>query len=156
MHRYFDPLVDSMHMESRRVVGMLRQLNQTVDEAVAASLRFQINQTMEAYQFLADQTEEQVALVCLPSIQFVKFMIQEHCSFSGRFYMRSRISIRGCVCRSVRRLVRRSVCGWSVGRSIGRSVRPSVRRSVGRSVRHTRVEFLRNGPNLNKIAPGIR
>ena len=39
--------------------------------------------------------------------------------------MRSRISIRGCV-------------------------RPSVRPSVG----HTRVEFLRNGTNLNKIASG--
>ena len=36
------------------------------------------------------------------------------------------------------------------------SVRPSVRPSVGRSVRHTRVEYLRNGPNLNKIASGIR
>ena len=44
--------------------------------------------------------------------------------------MRSRISIRGFVC-------------------------PSVRPSVRRSVRHTRVEFLRNGPNLNKIASGI-
>ena len=32
------------------------------------------------------------------------------------------------------------------------SVRPSVRPSVG----HTRVEYLRNGPNLNKIASGIR
>ena len=31
-------------------------------------------------------------------------------------------------------------------------VRPSVRPSVG----HTRVEFLRNGPNLNKIASGMR
>jgi len=28
--------------------------------------------------------------------------------------------------------------------------------SVGRSVRHTRVEFPRNGPNSNKIASGIR
>ena len=36
------------------------------------------------------------------------------------------------------------------------SVRPSVRWSVGRSVRHTRVEFPRNGPNSNKIASGIR
>ena len=45
--------------------------------------------------------------------------------------MRSRISIRGCV-------------------------RPSVRQSVRRSVGHTRVEYLRNGPNLNKIASGIR
>ena len=27
---------------------------------------------------------------------------------------------------------------------------------VGPSVRHTRVEFLRNGPKLNKIASGIR
>ena len=32
---------------------------------------------------------------------------------------------------------------------------PSVRRSVRRSVRHTRVEFPRNGPNSNKIASGI-
>ena len=44
--------------------------------------------------------------------------------------------------------------------SVGPSVRPSVRRSVGpsvgRSVRHTRVEFSRNGPNSNKIASGIR
>ena len=49
--------------------------------------------------------------------------------------MRSRISIRGCVRPSVRR---------------------SVGRSVGPSVRHTRVAFLRNRPNLNKIASGIR
>ena len=45
--------------------------------------------------------------------------------------MRSRISIRGCV-------------------------HPSVRPSVRRSVRHTQVEYPRNGPNLNKIASGIR
>ena len=36
------------------------------------------------------------------------------------------------------------------------SVRPSVRPSVCRSVRHTRVEFPRNGPNSNKIDPGMR
>ena len=48
--------------------------------------------------------------------------------------MRSWISIRGCVHPSARR-----------------SVGPSVRQSV----RHTRVEFLRNRPNLNKIASGI-
>ena len=36
------------------------------------------------------------------------------------------------------------------------SVRPSVVPSVGPSVRHTRVELLRNGPKLNKIAPRIR
>ena len=47
------------------------------------------------------------------------------------YKMRSRISIRGYVCRSVG---------------------PSVRWSVGRSVRHTQVEFLRNGLNSNKIA----
>ena len=36
------------------------------------------------------------------------------------------------------------------------SVRPLVPPSVGPSVRHTRVEFRRNGPNSNKIASGIR
>ena len=40
--------------------------------------------------------------------------------------------------------------------SVGPSVHPSVGLSVRRSVGHTRVEFLRNGPNLNKIASGIR
>ena len=45
--------------------------------------------------------------------------------------MRSRIYIKGCV-------------------------RPSVGPSVGPSVRHTRVEFLRNGPNSNKIASRVR
>ena len=35
------------------------------------------------------------------------------------------------------------------------SVRPSVRPSVGPSVGHTRVEFLRNGPNLNKIVSSM-
>ena len=35
------------------------------------------------------------------------------------------------------------------------SARQMVGWSVGPSVRHTRVEFLRNGPNLNKIAPEI-
>ena len=40
--------------------------------------------------------------------------------------------------------------------SVRRSVRPSVRPSVRWSVGHTRVEFLRNGPNSNKIASGIR
>ena len=49
--------------------------------------------------------------------------------------MRSPISIRGCV---------------------RRSVGPSVGRSVGRSVRHARVEIMGNGSNLNKIALGIR
>ena len=44
------------------------------------------------------------------------------------FSMRSRISKRGCV-------------------------RPSVRPSLRPSLRHTRVEFLRNRLNLNKIAP---
>ena len=53
--------------------------------------------------------------------------------------MRSHISIRGCL--------RPNIC-WSVCRSVRRSVRPSVG--------HTRVEFLRNGPNSNKIASGIR
>ena len=57
--------------------------------------------------------------------------------------MRSRISIRGCVRPSVRPSVRRSV-------------RRSVGPSVGWSVRHTRVEFPRNGPNSNKIASGKR
>ena len=42
-----------------------------------------------------------------------------------------------------------------VCRSVDRSVGPSVGWSVHRSVRHTRVEFLRIGPNLNKIATGI-
>ena len=36
--------------------------------------------------------------------------------------------------------------------SVGVSVRRSVRPSVGRSVGHKRVEFLRNGLNLNEIA----
>ena len=49
--------------------------------------------------------------------------------------MRSRISIKGCV---------------------RPSVGPSVRWSVRPSVRHTRVEFPRNGLNWNKIASGIR
>ena len=40
--------------------------------------------------------------------------------------------------------------------SIRWSVHPSVRPLVRRSVGHTRVEFLRNEPNLNKIASGIR
>ena len=44
----------------------------------------------------------------------------------------------------------------SVRPSVGPSVRRSVGPSLGRSVRHTRVEFPRNGPNLNKIASGIR
>ena len=44
---------------------------------------------------------------------------------------RSRISTKGCV-------------------------RPSVRLSIGPSVGHTLVEFLRNGPNSNKIASEIR
>ena len=38
----------------------------------------------------------------------------------------------------------------------GPSVRPSIGPSVRQSVSHTLVEFLRNGPNLNKIASGIR
>ena len=42
--------------------------------------------------------------------------------------------------------------GVSIRRSNCRSVGPSVGSSVG----HTRVEFLRNGPNLNKRASGIR
>ena len=53
--------------------------------------------------------------------------------------MRSRISIGECVRPSV-----------------GPSIRPSVLPSVHCSVGHTRVEFLRNGPNSNKIASGIK
>ena len=41
-------------------------------------------------------------------------------------------------------------------KKVHRSVGPSVGRSFRRLVRHTRVEFLGNGPNLNKIASGIR
>ena len=40
--------------------------------------------------------------------------------------------------------------------TIRRCVRPSVRPWVDLSVGHTRVEFLRNRLNLNKIASGIR
>ena len=36
------------------------------------------------------------------------------------------------------------------------SIRGCVRPSVGPSVGHTLVEFRRNGPNINKIASGIR
>ena len=53
--------------------------------------------------------------------------------------MRSCISIRG-----------------RVHRSVGRSVHRAVSRSVHPSDGHTRVEFLKKRPNWNKIASGIR
>ena len=65
----------------------------------------------------------------------------------SHLYKRVYPSVRSSVCQFICPSVRPSV-----GSSIRRFICPSVRPSVG----HTRVKFLRNGPNLNKIAPGIR
>ena len=68
MQRFFDPLVNSMYFDSRRVIEMLRQLNQTSDVTFALFLKFQLGQIIKSYEFLITETEDKVTMVNTVSV----------------------------------------------------------------------------------------